>query len=189
METILPGGENKPQEGNVYNWSSYKWCEGSASTLTKYCTLSSYGTVDYKATLDPADDAVRHNWGGVWRMPTTIEQKELETNCYWVRTSSYNGSGIAGYIIYAAKSSSDKGKVQYNTSSSGYSLSDTHIFLPATGMFYNYKFVGGEHGRYWSSSLNGAYNNAFDIYFMSNHRSGRSYDGRCNGQTIRAVCE
>ncbi len=31
-----------------YNWSMYKWCKGSSTTMTKYCTNSYYGTVDNK---------------------------------------------------------------------------------------------------------------------------------------------
>ena len=77
--------------------------------MTKYCTSSSGGTVDNKTTLDLEDDAATQNWGGAWRMPTHTEMAELLNNCYLVWTSSYNDSGIAGYIVYAAKSLSDKG--------------------------------------------------------------------------------
>lgn len=48
----------------TYNWSTYKYCNGSSSTLTKYNTDSSYGTVDNKTTLDLSDDAANANWGG-----------------------------------------------------------------------------------------------------------------------------
>ena len=39
-------GEVEPKE--VYDWNTYKWCNGSEYSLTKYCTNSSYGTVDNK---------------------------------------------------------------------------------------------------------------------------------------------
>ena len=35
-----------------YDWDTYKWCNGSENTLTKYCTKSSYGTVDNKTVLE-----------------------------------------------------------------------------------------------------------------------------------------
>ena len=66
-------GATKPEEyGNyyawgetetktTYNWSTYKWCNGSAETQTKYCTNSDYGTVDNKTVLDLEDDAARAN--------------------------------------------------------------------------------------------------------------------------------
>ncbi|MDD6782411.1 MAG: hypothetical protein PUD89_05750, partial [Bacteroidales bacterium] len=62
---------------STYEWSTYKWCDGSYDTQTKYCTSSSYGTVDNKTVLDLADDAARANWGGAWRMPTDEEWTEL----------------------------------------------------------------------------------------------------------------
>ena len=67
-----------------YSWNTYKWCNGSYYTQTKYCTNSSYGTVDNKTTLDLSDDAARANWGGSWRMPTKAEQDELRNNCTWI---------------------------------------------------------------------------------------------------------
>ncbi|MDY4512770.1 MAG: hypothetical protein SPE10_04900, partial [Paludibacteraceae bacterium] len=88
-------GASKPEEyGNyyawgetttksTYNWSTYKWCNGSKTTLTKYNTSSSYGTVDNKTVLELADDAARANWGGAWRMPTDAEWTELRENCTW----------------------------------------------------------------------------------------------------------
>ena len=61
-------GETEPKED--YSWSTYKWCNGSYKTQTKYCTNSKYGTVDDKTELEPEDDAAFVNWGSTWRMPT-----------------------------------------------------------------------------------------------------------------------
>ena len=58
------------EEKENYDWSTYKWCNGSYDTQTKYCTNSSYGTVDNKTTLDLEDDVAHVKWGGSWRMPT-----------------------------------------------------------------------------------------------------------------------
>jgi len=68
-----------------YSWITYKWCNGSSESLTKYNTSSSYGTVDNKTVLDSADDAAHANWGGSWRMPTHAEWTELNEN--WTNSS------------------------------------------------------------------------------------------------------
>ncbi len=101
-------GETAPK--TIYNWSTYKWCNGSYDTQTKYCTSSSYGTVDNKTVLDLADDAARANWGGAWRMPTDEEWTELRENCTWTWT---NLNGKNGYEVKGANGNS--------------------IFLPAAG--------------------------------------------------------
>ncbi len=202
-------GAKTPQDyGNYYAWgetttkeiydrSTYKYGNGDYNQLTKYCSKSSYGKdgfTDSKTTLDLSDDAAYVNWGGKWRMPTEAQQDELRNQCYWVWTESYNGSDVKGYIVYKAKTSSDKGVKIYEgeTPSSSYKLSDAHIFLPAAG----YRVDGdlgyaGSRGGYWSSSLRtdiplDAWDFCFysdDVYF--------SYGGtvsRWDGQSVRAVC-
>ncbi|MBQ7388798.1 MAG: hypothetical protein IJW01_05480 [Paludibacteraceae bacterium] len=72
-------GETEPK--TTYTWATYKWCNGSYDTQTKYCTDSSRGTVDNKTVLELADDAANVNWGGAWRMPTDAECQELIDNC------------------------------------------------------------------------------------------------------------
>lgn len=149
-------GETTTKE--IYKWSTYKY--GSWLWLTKYCSKSSYGKdgfTDTKTTLDLSDDAAYVNWGGKWRMPTKAQQDELINECYWVWTKSYNNSNVKGYIVYKAKSSSDKGKDIYSgeTPSSSYSLSDAHIFLPAAGYRRDGDLVNaGSYGYCLSSSLN-----------------------------------
>ena len=168
-----------------YYFNTYKWSnDDNGNSFSKY-------TISSKTTLEPEDDAAVQNWGGAWRMPTHDEQTELVNNCYWVWTSSYNGSGVAGYIVYAAKSSSDKGQVVYNgnTPSSDYSLSDSHIFLPAAGyLSYNSLYDAGTGGYYWSSSLDDSLC-AWGMYFSSGHRRRGSNYGRACGHSVRAVCK
>ena len=119
---------------STYNWNTYKWCNGSSSTQTKYCTSSSYGTVDNKTVLDLSDDAARANWGGSWRMPTIAEQDELLNTSYttWTWTTQ---NGVNGYKVTS--------KINGNS-----------IFLPAAGCRYfsDLEYVGYA-GLYWSSSL------------------------------------
>ena len=197
-------GASKPQDyGNyyawgetttkeIYSWSTYKYDD--YNKLTKYCSDSYYGKdgfTDTKTTLDLSDDAAYVNWGGKWRMPTNEQQTELRNECYWVWTESYNGSNVKGYIVYKAKTSSDKGQQisKNGTPSSSYSLSDAHIFLPAAG----YRDFGGLHyagsyGNYWASSLYADYPyDAWSVYFDSD---GVNYndDLRYDGQSVRAVC-
>ncbi len=200
-------GASKPEEfGNyyawgetttkeTYNWSTYKY-GSNYNQLTKYCNSSSYskdGFTDTKTTLDLPDDAAAANWGGKWRMPTREQQDELRNKCYWVWTESYNNSNVKGYIVYKAKTSSDKGKKIYlsGTPSASYSLSDAHIFLPAAGYRYGGNLNdAGSYGDSWSSSLGttGYPYYVWSVHFGSGHvRSSDDY--RYFGQSVRAVCK
>ena len=160
-------GETEPKT-TTYSWATYKWCNGSESTLTKYNTKSSYGTVDNKTVLDPEDDAAAVNWGGTWRMPTYAEWTELRENCEWTWTDDYNGTGVKGQIVTS--------KTNGNS-----------IFLPATGYRSFEDFGAGIYGIYWSSSLgtDGPYN-AWLVDFNSDNVS-RYDNGRFYGQSVRPV--
>jgi len=173
-----------------YSWSTYKWGTSESSSSQLKYKSSSY------ATLELNDDAARINWGGTWRIPTTTEQQELTNNCFWKWTTNYNNSGVTGYIVYKVKDDSDKGKHPYYDGSynnpvptASYTLSDTHIFLPASGVCKGSSFdYVGSFGSYWSSSLYtsqsyNAYGLGFDLVDV-----GRNYGSRCYGQTVRAVC-
>lgn len=151
----------------IYNWSTYKYCNGSSSTLTKYNIKSSYGTVDNKTKLDLSDDAARANWGGSWRMPTDAEITELINNCTWIWTPQ---NGKNGYKVTSKKNGNS-------------------IFFSAAGdcggSSYN---DAGSYGFYWSSSLNTANPNyAYYLDFNSSYAGGYSYD-RCYGRPVRPVC-
>ena len=155
-------GEVTPK--TEYNWSTYKWCNGDYDTQTKYCTNSSYGTVDGKTVLDLEDDAAYVNMGAEWRMPTKSEQDELCNNCTWTWTTQ-NG-------VYGRKVTGPNGN---------------SIFLPAAGnRDYIYLLNERSRGYYWSSSLyvgsNGAYElgfNSVDFHWF--------YSPRFEGQSVRAV--
>lgn len=157
-------GETSPK--SVYNWSTYKYCNGSYDTMTKYCTKSSYGTVDYKTVLEAADDAATANWGSNWRMPTDEEQKELNDKCTWTWTTS---NGVNGYKVVGPNCNS--------------------IFLPAAG-YRNDSSVGGtgSSGGYWSASLYGsAPSYAYFILFTSDHHSNHHSLSRYRERSVRAV--
>ena len=160
-------GETEPKE--VYDWSTYKWCNGSETTLTKYCTVDSLGTVDNKTQLELSDDAARANWGGSWRMPTDAELTELREQCTWTWTTQ---NGVYGYKVTSKKS--------------GYT--NKSIFLPAAGCRYGSSlYYAGGRGYYWSSSLHtGSSNDAYDLYFSSSYVDW-SISYRYYGRSVRPV--
>ncbi len=155
---------------DTYNWSTYKYCNGSYDSLTKYCNKSSYGNNDFtdnKTQLELSDDAAHVNWGGSWRMPTDAEWTELREKCTWTWTTQ-NG-------VYGRKVTS---KTNGNS-----------IFLPAAG----YRHVtslssAGSYGGYWSSSLGTDYPDyAWGVDFYSGYVY-RDYYDRYDGQSVRPVC-
>ena len=116
-----------------YDWPSYKWCNGSYSTLTKYNNSYSYGSVDYKSKLLEEDDAAAQaGWQGTWRMPTEDDWYELLNNCTWMWTTL---NGIKGYRVTGTNSNS--------------------IFLPAAGYWGSTTFSEkGSTGFYWGANRN-----------------------------------
>ena len=165
-------GETSSKLNVPYEWSSYKWCNGSSTSLTKYSTSSSYGTVDNKTTLYPEDDVAHVILGGSWRMPTDAEWTELRGKCSWTWTSNYNGTGVAGRIV--------------TSNVEGYK--DKSIFLPAAGDRYDTNpFNAGSYGYYWSSSLyTGRPYCAWFVDFYSGNVY-RNYGYRCYGLSVRPV--
>ena len=161
-------GETTPKTS--YNWSTYKWCNGSYTTMTKYCYKSTYGTVDDKTVLDKEDDAASVNMGGSWRMPTEAEQYELRNECTWKWTDDYNGTGVAGRIVTSK-------------------INGNHIFLPAAGFRVDSDlYSAGSYGRYWSSSLGTSYSDyAYGLIFNSDGVNWDYYDRYC-GRSVRGVC-
>ena len=159
-------GETETKD--YYDWSTYKWCKGSSTTMTKYCTRSSYGTVDNKTVLDPEDDGAHVKWGGSWRMPTDAELTELREKCTWTWTTQ---NGVYGRNV--------------TSKSNGNS-----IFLPAAGYREDSWFFGpGTGGDYWSASLiESDQNGAWGVYFSPGNVSRSGFvDGRYVGQSIRPV--
>ncbi len=157
-------GETSPK--SVYDWSTYRYCNGDYDQLTKYCSLSSYGYygfTDNLTILQPSDDAATANYGG--RTPTEEEWRELmdHTTSQWTTQNGVNGCRFTG--------------------SNGNSL-----FLPAAGVrWYSSLYYDGIRGYYWSSSLDTGYPDvAWDFYFGSDNL-GMGGEGRGYGFTVRAV--
>ena len=154
-------GETQPK--SIYNWSTYKWCNGSYDTQTKYITNSRYGTVDNKTVLDPEDDAAHVNWGGIWRMPTDAEWTELRTKCTLTWTSE---NGVHGTLFTGPNGKS--------------------IFLPEAGYRYGTGLDFAGWGFYWSSSFpmdDQFY--AFGVSFCGDVY--QNLGGRFDGYSVRPV--
>jgi len=158
-------GETSPKD--VYNWSTYRYCNGAPDQLTKYCSRSSYGYngfTDNLTTLQLGDDAATANYGG--RTPTKEEWQELmdNTTIQWTTQNGVNGCRFTG--------------------SNGNSL-----FLPAAGLRGDSSLYGdGDYGYYWSSSLGTDPGHAWGFSF--GFGSDYQYAGsgiRYYGYTVRAV--
>lgn len=157
-------GETTTKSDYSSGWETYKWCEGTNESFTKYCTNSEYGTVDNRTVLTPNDDVATVVWGEPWRMPTHDEMDELIDKCTWEWTT-YNG--IAGQLVTGPNGNS--------------------IFLPAAG--YENKYVG-KRGYYWSASLSEDYlDYAYFIYFKEDGPNLWEYYSRCHGYNVRPVRE
>ena len=161
-------GETQPKD--VYDWSTYQYCNGSINTLTKYCNrpdCGNNGFTDDLTTLLPEDDAATVNWGGDWRMPTYDEWRELYQNTTHTWTTQ---NGVNGRLF---------------TASNGNSL-----FLPAAGYYEgsSLNLVGCD-GNYQPTSFkpndpNCAYR--FDFGSDSGH-CYIYYGVRSRGNSVRAV--
>ena len=159
----------KDNKAAGYDMSTYKYCKGSTTTLTKYCNRSEYGYngfVDNKTTLDPEDDVAHVKWGGSWRMPTKEELEELRDSCTWVFTTRNN---VKGYVISSNKP--------------GYT--ERSIFLPTAGnrIDINLYNVGVEFGL-WSNSIN---TDRPGLAWILSYKT-MDYIGRGFGFSVRPVC-
>ena len=156
-------GETEPKE--VYNWETYKWCNCTEFSLTKYCTNSNFGTVDNTRVLDLEDDAAYVNMGPSWRMPSEAQQVELFQKCTWQWKTM---NGVNGRLITGPNGNS--------------------IFLPAAGeRFYSLLLDAGSMSDYWSRELSsgnpicakGIRFKSDDIFWLD---GARAY-----GKSVRAV--
>ena len=175
-------GAEKPEDyGDYYawgettskencSWETYKYANGTMTSLTKYCNKENYGSSSYtdsKTTLDPEDDTATANWGEEWRMPTDADWTELRENCIWRQTTR---NGVNGY--------------QVTSKTNGNS-----IFLPAAGSRYGADLsYAGSYGYYWSSSLNENFPpNTWYVYFYPD-TVYRGSSTRSTGRSVRPVC-
>ena len=153
------------QTKKYYDFDNYKWTMSMPGTITKYCTMESYGYVDDKTQLEPADDAARVNLADRWRMPTKYEFYELIYNCSLNWTEK---NGVPGYECVS----------RFNGKS---------IFIPAAGYNAHNPISVNEYGYYWTSLLDQT-NNDRAMQFAFNKESVKIIGGtRYYGQPIRPV--
>ena len=150
------------------SWKTYEHCNGTYNTLTKYCTNSSYGTVDSITTLESVDDAATQIMGSDWRIPTQSEFQELidNTTKEWTQVN-----GVNGY--------------RFTSNKEGYQ--NNSIFIPAAGCREDSSFDGqGIHGEVWSSSVDTS--DAWTLYFYgSDDFAPDSESFRYRGHSVRGV--
>ena len=142
-----------------YSVNTYKHCNGSWYTITKYSNNATYGYrgfVDNKINLDPEDDAANVNWGGAWHIPDEMDFTELRRECYVEYTDNYNNTGVTGYTYYLAKCDYDKGKYKLtkegNPPSCTYTLDDTHIFFPCAGYHINKDLIDEKKEAFYATN-------------------------------------
>lgn len=157
-------GETAPKSN--YSWSTYAW-GSSRTSLTKYVTSSSYGTVDNRLILSPEDDAAQNEWGGNWFVPTQEEWAWLYEN------TNIGLEEIDGQ--YAIKLTS---KINGNS-----------IILPMGGFMADGGVISkGTDAYYYSSSLDNSDNEyAKDFYLGMREEEGVLRMLRTRGLPVRPV--
>lgn len=184
-ETVPYGGEDQSNAMNYayagtytktyYYWDTYKYCNGSQSTLTKYCNNSSYGYngfTDNLTEMTTDDDAATANWGSGWRMPSYEQFTELINSSY-TTTEWTTVNGVYGRRI--------------TSKMSGYT--NRSLFLPAAGYRSNSSLnFAGSRGYYWSRTLYASYPDyARYLYFYNSGIYTNDNGSRCSGRSVRPV--
>ena len=178
-------GATRPEDvGNYYAWAeiepkeeytadNYKYYDGTTGVgykkITKYCTDSKYGEFDYYRTLSLDDDAAYQTLGGNWRVPTTLEWRELYNNCtwYWVTIDDSR---------YWKAQSKKKG------------YEDKYILIPLTSTYTSKKpnITKNSIGYYWCNELSSDYYANMIRFDYTNGLWSSTYI-RETGLPIRAV--
>lgn len=160
-------GETEPKE--EYSWATYKYCNGTYDTLTKYCIHSSNGTVDNITELEAEDDAASTHWGNGWQTPSDAQLDELfsEANTTMEHTTL---NGVNGLKLTS--------KANGNT-----------LFFPAAGYYDGAELQqAGVLGWYMSRTL--FYSSSplsIDKYFTPSGSPNTVYTDRCRGKSVRPV--
>lgn len=154
---------------NVYSWlTTYKWCNSSSTSLTKYCNKSNFGYNGYTDNLTvllPEDDAATANWGSGWCTPTGDDWYELKRNTTNTWTTR---NGVNGLLLKAKNGGT--------------------LFLPAAGHRWEDGLIETDMGCYWSSTLGiESPRCAAHYYFNSTSFSGSYFGERNYGKSVRPV--
>lgn len=143
----------------------FSWGDTNADNL-QYDTSTLSCDMLFKNIGGTRFDIVRATWGGKWRLPTTIEVKELKDKCKWEWTVSH---GEKGYKV-----TGPNGK---------------HIFLPANGFRQGTVSICEQvMGCYWTDTLNNHTNLPVCLCFGNGTIQIKNYS-RYLGFSIRPVCK
>ena len=156
-------GELTSKSGGQYGWEHYQLCkDNNNSQFTKYVTDRKWGEVDGKTRLDLDDDAAHAFLGGDWRIPTTEEFQELADKC------TFESVRLNGYTVM--KATGPNGNAIYFPHAGTTSVVD-EIYC-------------------WTSDLIPAANNHAVCYRIDTFWGTvfKTWENRCTGLTIRAVC-
>ena len=163
-------GETEPKD--EYNWDTYKYCNGSDDTMTKYCFESNYGYngfTDNLTELLPEDDAATANWGSGWQMPSTEQLEELIYNEY-TTTEWTKQNGVNGLLITSE-------------------VNGNSLFLRAAGYRYDTSLeYAGVYGLYWPRSLGTGRSYGVRSLHIDSMINYASNCHRCCGFSVRPVC-
>lgn len=156
-----------------FSWANYKWANGSATTLNKYCQQ------DGISRIMEEDDAAAVRWSNAWEIPSSQQMDELFDTQYsdivWCDGNSvkYKDTETRGYLI--------------TSKSNGNS-----IFLPAGGIRVSNDEIDyfGSRGYYWCNTASVGTTNvgmASGRVFSSADTYVRCTTTRCYGYCIRPV--
>ena len=153
-------------KGTGYTWTNYKFIKDSyiggdtilpmKEDFTKYAgdTL----------TLKLEDDVASFRMGDGWRIPRKEEFEELYNECYWEWTKNYNGTGVAGYIVYKSQDKATDNQMTKEETHTYSITKDPYIFLPAAGYLDGTDFGNANvDGYYWSCELKPEAESPYDV--------------------------
>ena len=162
-------GASRPEEyGSYFAWgetnekSEYNWDTYAYGSSQHDC-------LRYISLSDIADtpfDVVRTRMGAPWRMPSLAQIRELINNCshQWTQQNGVNGILVTG-------------------------PSGGQLFLPAAGFQFNGLKNVGSCGYYWCSSVDDLQEElVLYMIFSSSDWSWGNF-GRCDGLSVRGVCQ
>mgnify|MGYP001062291012 CR=1 FL=1 len=160
------GAASPEQYGGYYAWGeTEEKTVYSEDSYAYYKSGTGYVPIGDNISGTPYDVA-RVKWGGVWRMPTLDEIKELINKCTWKWTTY---KGVNGQLVTGPNGNS--------------------IFLPVAGVRWDeYLYNEGSYGGYWSGTLgSGSEYDAYYLFFYSGY--GYCGNSRECSHTVRPVTE
>lgn len=181
-------GETKAK--GDYSWETYKFTtDKTAKGISKYQWADkSTGSYWYRSGVFVGDNVIRLNseddvahviMGGRWHTPTSAQFYELIENTTQIWVKNFKDSNTSGCIFQSK-------------------INKKAIFFPAAGNKNGMEFVDdGSMGFYWTSDMIGKKVTTVSMAETSEACLICIYDGgnyfeyepRCNGLSVRAVCE